>query len=80
MQPLAELIRCFRLYGVCIPCGRMEILDLHALLERLGSEATVTDVRMRLRCRVCGMQRPDIRVVYVGTNALAGTFSYRRDV
>ena len=78
MQPLSELAECFRLYGVCIACERMEQLDLEQLIERLGGETTVSDVRSRLRCRSCGERRPDIRVVYVGVNAMAGTFSYRR--
>jgi hypothetical protein len=56
----------------------MEQLDLKALMVRLGADATVSDVRSRLRCRGCGQRRPDIRVVYVGANAIAGTFSYRR--
>jgi hypothetical protein len=79
MQPLAELTDCFRLYGVCIPCGRMEQLDLEALIGLLGGDATVTDVRSRLRCRQCGVRRSDLRVVYVGRDALSGSFSYRRN-
>lgn len=79
MLSLTELTACFRLYGVCIPCGRMEPLDLEGLIATLGGEATVTDVRHRLRCRQCGVRRPDLRVVYVGKDALSGSFSYRRD-
>ncbi len=79
MQILAELIPAFRLYGVCIPCERMELLDLGALVQSLGRGATVSEVRMRLRCTQCGVRRPDLRVVYVGADAEASSFSYRRD-
>jgi ribosomal protein S14 len=77
MQPLVELRAAFRLYAVCIPCGRMELMDLDQLIQHLGTSATVTDVRRRLRCRTCGELRPDVRVVYVGVGRIAAGFSYR---
>jgi len=79
MQPLIELTQRFRIYAVCIPCGRMELLAMEALVAKLGARATVTDVRLRLRCSRCGSKRPDVRVVYVGVDHEAAGFRYREE-
>ena len=78
MQPLVELARSFRLYAVCIPCGRMELLAIEHLIRQLGGAATVSDVRARLRCRECGERRADVRVIYVGPDQQAAGFRYRQ--
>ncbi len=78
MQPLVELARNFRLYAVCIPCGRMELLAIENLISRLGGTSTVSDVRARLRCRECGERRADVRVIYVGPDQQAAGFRYRQ--
>ncbi len=77
MQPLVELSRCFRIYAVCIPCGRMQLLVIDHLIGRLGDDATVSDVRSRLRCSQCGERRPDVRVIYVGPDQQVAGFRYR---
>jgi len=78
MQLLVELSRCFHIYAVCIPCGRMQLLAIENLLRQLGDDATVSDVRARLRCTECGEHRPDVRVIYVGPDQEAAGFRYRR--
>lgn len=78
MQPLVELARSFRIYAVCIPCGRMELLAIEALISQLGGASTVSDVRARLRCRECGERRADVRVIYVGPDQQAAGFHYRQ--
>jgi hypothetical protein len=66
MQRLVDLIENFRVYAVCVPCGRMHALDLETLVARHGADATVANVRDRVRCRACGRRSHDIRIVYVG--------------
>ncbi|MCP5181505.1 MAG: hypothetical protein H6993_03650 [Pseudomonadales bacterium] len=78
MQPLIDLVASFRLYAVCIPCGRMHALDVPALIRQLGPDACVTDVRLRVRCRRCGLRTRDVRVVYMGAGEEASGFAYRR--
>ncbi len=78
MQPLVELAESFRIYAVCIPCGRMELLAIENLISRLGETSTVSDVRARLRCRECGERRADVRVIYVGPQQQAAGFRYRQ--
>lgn len=78
MQQLVELARSFRIYAVCIPCGRMQLLAIEHLISQLGGESTVSDVRARLRCRECGERRPDVRVIYVGPDQAAAGFRYRQ--
>lgn len=56
----------------------MEALPLAALIERLGPEATLSDLRPRLRCRVCGLRSGELRVVYVGPEGRPVVFQYRR--
>lgn len=78
MQPLSDLLEKFRVYALCVPCGRMEPVDLGAVIERLGSAATVADLRRRVRCRGCGQRTRDVRVVYVGPQERPASFHYRR--
>lgn len=78
MQRLGELLESFKVYAVCVPCSRMEAVDLRAAVERLGATATVADLRARVRCRGCGRRTRDIRVVYVGPADRPATFHYRR--
>lgn len=79
MQPLSELVDRFAVYALCLPCGRMEALDVAGLLQRLGVDSTLDDLRPRLRCRVCGMRSRELRVVYVGPAGRAIVFQYRRE-
>ncbi|MFM7119949.1 MAG: hypothetical protein ACKOZX_06830 [Gammaproteobacteria bacterium] len=79
MQPLSELVDRFAVYALCLPCGRMEALDVAGLLQRLGASSTLDDLRPRLRCRVCGMRSQELRVVYVGPAGRAIVFQYRRE-
>jgi hypothetical protein len=78
MQRLSELQGSFEVYALCPPCGRMEALPLAALIERLGPEVTLSDLRPRLRCRVCGVRSGELRVVYVGPEGRPVVFQYRR--
>jgi len=78
MQRLGELLESFRVYALCVPCGRMEAVDLQQAQQRLGTEATVAELRARVRCRGCGARTRDVRVVYVGPAHRRATFHYRR--
>ena len=66
MQTLADLSLSFQLYAVCVPCQRMERLPLAGLIDRLGPEFLVTDLRSKLRCKRCQARTEDLRIVYVG--------------
>ncbi len=77
VQILKDLKHRFELYGVCVPCGRMQRLDMAKLIERLGEQADTDAVRQRIRCQACGERRPDIRIVYSGTCGNAARFEYR---
>jgi hypothetical protein len=76
MQPLADLQRSFRVYAVCAPCGRMEPLPVRELLDRFGAAVTLTEIRLRLRCKVCGKRSGDLRIVYVGPEDRPVVFQY----
>ena len=78
MQRLMDLIENFRVYALCVPCGRMEPLDLDALGARLGPELTTEDLRARVRCARCSERTHDIRIVYVGPRDRPAAFHYRR--
>jgi hypothetical protein len=78
MQRLSELHGSFEVYALCPPCGRMEALPLRALMERFGKDVTLSDVRPRLRCGVCGERSRELRVVYVGPEGQPVVFQYRR--
>lgn len=78
MQRLVDLREGFRVYAVCVPCGRMEPLRLDHAMARLGISATVADLRTRIRCRGCGRRTGDLRVVYVGPEDRPAEFRYRR--
>jgi len=78
MQRLADLRECFRVYALCVPCGRMEALDLDAALAHLGDDGSVADLRARVRCGQCGARTRDIRIVYVGPRDRPAAFHYRR--
>ncbi|MFU8817345.1 MAG: hypothetical protein ACNA7W_18510 [Pseudomonadales bacterium] len=77
MQRLIDLIENFRVYALCVPCGRMEPLDLDAVVSQLGRELTVEDLRARVRCRGCRQRTRDIRIVYVGPKDRPAAFHYR---
>jgi hypothetical protein len=78
LQRLNDLRQSFRVYALCSPCGRMESVDLDAVLARLGASTTVADLRTRVRCRHCGQRSRDIRIVYVGPEGRPADFHYRR--
>jgi hypothetical protein len=66
MQRLMDLVESFRVYALCVPCGRMEPIDLDALMTHLDHTLTVDDLRARVRCRLCRRRTHDIRIIYVG--------------
>ncbi len=78
MQKLSDLLESFRVYAVCVPCGRMEAVDLARATARLGDDATVADLRARVRCSGCRTRTRDVRVVYVGPEHRRADFRYRR--
>ncbi|MEZ5559930.1 MAG: hypothetical protein R3E86_15465 [Pseudomonadales bacterium] len=78
MQKLTELVDCFQVYALCVSCDRMEPLPLPAIIAQAGPDITIADLRQRLRCRHCGRRSRDLRVVYVGPDASAAGFHYRR--
>lgn len=75
---LDELADHFRLYAVCVPCRRMEELQIPALCGRLGAQASAAEVRERVRCKHCGARTQDIRIIYVGAEGAVSGFHYRR--
>jgi len=66
MTRLGDIQQHFRLYGLCVPCGRMAPLPLEDLLRRCGPQITVGRIRERVRCRCCGRRTREVRLVYVG--------------
>lgn len=78
MQKLTDLVDSFQIYGLCIPCGRMEALPLADIIYQEGPDITLQDLRGRLRCRCCSRRSEDIRVVYVGPKGAVAGFHYRR--
>ena len=78
MQKLTDLVDSFQVYGLCIPCGRMEPLPLRELIARHGPAITLDRVRGRLRCRCCGRRSRELRVIYVGPAGATTSFHYRR--
>ncbi len=78
MQRLTDLLVSFRVYALCVPCGRMERVDLEASIARLGQAATVSDLRERVRCHACGRRTRDVRIVYMGSAERPAAFDYRR--
>lgn len=76
MNTLIDLVERFQLYAVCSDCRRMERLPLKQMIDRLGSNLTIDEVRRRLRCCECGRRTGDIRIVYVGENAKVSGFHY----
>jgi ribosomal protein S14 len=78
MQRLTDLRETFRVYALCVPCGRMESVDLDGAIGRLGNDSTVSDLRDRVRCRDCGRRTRDVRVVYVGARERPAAFHYGR--
>lgn len=78
VQRLEDLRESFRVYALCVPCGRMEALDLDAALEHLGSNGSAADLRARVRCGQCDGRTRDIRIVYVGPRERPAAFHYRR--
>lgn len=72
-----DLIENFRVYALCVPCERMEALDLDAVAARAGRELTVEDLRARVRCSDCRQRTRDIRIVYVGPKDRPAAFHYR---
>ena len=77
MTTLAELIRHFELYGVCIECRRMERIDIASLIANGESALRVEQLRSRVRCRHCRRRTNDIRIVYAGPCGHARGFHYR---
>ena len=78
MQTLSELTESFHVYGVCEACDRMEQLNLTRLVETLGGDYPVSELRARLRCSQCQSRTDNMRIVYVGPNARTAAFNYRR--
>lgn len=74
MQTVADLLECFKVYAVCIPCARMEAVDIGTLDPTMPVET----LRHRLRCSGCNERRQDLRIVYVGPCERAAGFRYRR--
>jgi hypothetical protein len=66
MQRLTDLAESFRVYALCVPCGRMVGLDVDALVASHGRGLTVAEVRARVRCSICDCRTREIRIVYVG--------------
>lgn len=57
-------------------CRHNAIISVIALLEKYGEDITSNEVLKRARCTKCGFQgNNQMRLVYVGKSALAGTGS-----
>ena len=74
---LAELVKRFDLYGVCIDCRRMERVDVASIVAVGGSQLDVESIRARVRCSQCKRRTCDIRIVYSGPFGHARGFHYR---
>ncbi|MEM7220263.1 MAG: hypothetical protein AAF515_18015 [Pseudomonadota bacterium] len=51
-------------------------LEVQALVEVFGAQATVDDIRRRLRCTRCGRRSHNLRVVYRGADGGAAAFRH----
>jgi hypothetical protein len=78
VRKIKDINSSFTLYAVCVGCARMEPLSAERLIEELGADILLEDVRKRLRCKGCGERSGDIRIVYVGPCRSAAGFHYRR--
>ncbi len=78
MQTLAELLESFQLYAVCEPCQRVVCVDVEKIIAQEGGRYPIQRLRGRLLCNHCGQRSNALRIVYVGPDAKASGFRYRR--
>ena len=78
MHSLNDLLESFHLYAECERCQRSVQLSIEKLIERLGGDFPITDVRTRLRCTSCCIRSQDVRIVFVGPPGKRVVFQYRR--
>ena len=78
MQTLNDLIESFHLHAICENCQRNTQLDIGELIERLGGETQVKQIKTRLQCSICNAHTEDLRLVYVGAENKRAIFQYRR--
>lgn len=57
MLTLAEAVELIHYGAGCEPCTETRRVDLRKLLEQLGPDVLVRDVRSRLKCAKCGSRR-----------------------
>lgn len=66
---LAEAVQVLYYGASCNTCRETRRIDLQAMLERLGPDFLVDDLRPRLRCARCG--RKDVISVMLWKDATA---------
>ena len=78
MHSLNDLLESFHLYAECERCQRSMQLNLEKLIERLGDDFPITELRAKLRCTSCNIRGQDLRIVFVGLPDKRVVFQYRR--
>jgi DNA-directed RNA polymerase subunit RPC12/RpoP len=59
---LGEVWRCASLHVECARCWKISELLLPPLIDRFGEEATLDEVRRRMRCRKCRSRKARVLV------------------
>ena len=72
MHSLNDLLESFHLYAECERCQRSVQLSIEKLIQRLGNDFPVTELRAKLRCTSCNIRGQDLRIVFCGTARKAG--------
>ena len=55
----------------CRTCEHSVLTPIEEFLQKVPNDMTVARVRKAARCSMCGRQTVEVRIVYVGTSAIA---------
>ena len=78
MHSLNDLLESFHLYAECERCQRSVQLSIEKLIQRLGNDFPVIELRAKLLCTSCNIRGQDLRIVFVGPPGKRVVFQYRR--
>ncbi len=60
---LGELKGSIRVYAVCEPCKRSEILNVRDLIRRYGAQVPISWFKRMLRCTRCGRRSATLKII-----------------
>lgn len=66
---LAQAVERLAYCVSCHQCGHKARIDLQKLIERLGPQYRIGEIRSRLRCSKCGAGEQIILVLWRGTTS-----------